>query len=80
MFNYFKKQHNLFPPEKHFRYVFFIEHKDTLAEIVEICLQKSIPWSGKLTITNYLKQHDFGFQTHVTVENNLKVKKCSHSI
>jgi len=46
----------------------------SLAKFGEICLQQPLPISGKPTITKYLKQNDFGYQIHVAVENNLKVK------
>jgi len=45
-----------------FGYTFFIVHKDTPAQIGEICLQKCLPISGKQTIANYLNQHDFSYQ------------------
>ena len=41
----------------------------------EICLQKYLPISGKLSITNYLKQNTVDYQSHLTIENNLKVEK-----
>jgi len=41
----------------------------------EICLQKYLPFSGKLSITNYLKQNAADYQSHLTIENNLKVEK-----
>ena len=41
----------------------------------EICLQKYLPISGKLSITNYLKQNAVDYRSHVTIENNLKVEK-----
>jgi len=42
----------------------------------EICLQKYPPTSGNLSVTNYLKQKtiDFNYQSHLTIENNLKVE------
>jgi len=52
----------------------FITHADPPTKNGEYCLQKSLPNSGKLTITNYLKQNAFAFQTHVSIENNLKIK------
>jgi len=75
MFNYFKKQHNLLPPEKHFSYVFVIEHKDTLAEIVEICLQKSLPTSDKLTINNHMYK-----ETRKTTKSDFKIQKYNLSM
>jgi len=41
----------------------------------EICLQKYLPISGKLAITNYLKQNAVDYRSHLTIENNLKVEK-----
>ena len=41
----------------------------------EICLQKYLPISGKLSITNYLKQNAVDYRSHLTIENNLKVEK-----
>jgi len=41
----------------------------------EICLQKYLPISGKLSITNYLKQNAVDYRSHVTIENNVKVEK-----
>jgi len=41
----------------------------------EICLQKYLPISGKLSITNYLKQNAAGYRSHLTLENTLKVEK-----
>jgi len=41
----------------------------------EISLQKYLPISGKLLITNNLKQNDVDHRSHLTVENNLKVEK-----
>ena len=41
---------------------------------VEICLQNYPPISGNLSITNYLKQHAIDYQSHLTVQNNLKVE------
>jgi len=40
----------------------------------EICLQKYLPISGKLSITNYLKQNTVDYRSHLTIENNLKVE------
>jgi len=37
------------------------------------CLQKYVPISGKLSITNYLKQNAVKY--HLTIENNLNVEK-----
>jgi len=42
---------------------------------VEICLQKYLPISGKLSITNYLKQNSVDYRSHLTTENNLKVER-----
>jgi len=36
----------------------FDTYQVCLAKFDETCLQKSMPISGKLTITNYLKQND----------------------
>jgi len=42
----------------------------------EICLQKYLPISGKLSITNYLKQNAVDYYgSHLTIENTLKVEK-----
>ena len=41
----------------------------------EICLQKYLPISGKLSITNYLKQNAVDYRSHLPIENNLKVEK-----
>ena len=41
----------------------------------EICLQKYLPISGKLSITSYLKQNAVDCRSHLTMENNLKVEK-----
>jgi len=41
----------------------------------EICLQKYLPVSGKLSITSYLKQNAVDYRSHLTMENNLKVEK-----
>jgi len=43
--------------------------------MVKICLQKYLPISGKLSITNYLKQNYIDYQNHLTIENNLKVER-----
>jgi len=40
----------------------------------EICLQKYLPISGKLSITKYLKQNDVEYRSHLTIENNVKVE------
>jgi len=45
------------------------------SQLDEICLQKSLPNSGEQSITNYLKQNDFEYRSHLTIENNLKVEK-----
>jgi len=42
---------------------------------VEICLQKYLPISGKLSITKYLKQNSVDYRSHLTIENNLKVER-----
>ena len=41
----------------------------------EICLHKYLPIGGKLSITSYLKQNAADYRSHMTIENNLKVKK-----
>ena len=41
----------------------------------EICLQKYLPISSKLSITNNLKQNAVDYRNHFTIENNLKVEK-----
>jgi len=41
----------------------------------EACLQKYLPISGKISITNYLKQSSVDYRSHLTIENNLKVEK-----
>jgi len=41
----------------------------------EICLQTYLPISGRLSITNYLKQNAVNYRSHLTTENNLNVKK-----
>jgi len=41
----------------------------------EICLQKYLPVSGKLSTTSYLKQNAVDNRSHLTMENNLKVEK-----
>jgi len=41
----------------------------------QICLQKYLPISGKLSITNYLKQNAVHYRSRLTVENNLKVEE-----
>jgi len=38
-------------------------------------LQKYLPISGKLSITNYLKQNAVDYRSHLIIENNLKVEK-----
>jgi len=40
----------------------------------EICLQKYLPISSKLSITNYSKQNALGYRRHLTTESNLKVE------
>jgi len=42
---------------------------------VEICLQKYLPISCRLSITNYLKQNSVDYRSNLTTENNLKVEK-----
>jgi len=34
---------------------------------------KNLPISGKLSITNYLKQNAVDYRSHPTIEKNLKV-------
>jgi len=41
----------------------------------EISLQKYLPISGKLTITNYLKQNAVDYRSHLIIENNLRVEE-----
>jgi len=41
----------------------------------EIYSQKYLPISGKLSITNYLKENAVDCRSHLTIENNLKVDK-----
>ena len=41
----------------------------------ETCLQKYLPISGKLSITNNLKQNAVDYRNHFTLEDNLKIKK-----
>jgi len=41
----------------------------------EICLQKYLPISGKLSITKYLQQNAADYRSHLTIENNLKIGK-----
>jgi len=41
----------------------------------EICLQKYLPISGKLSITKYLQQNAVDYRSHLTLENNLKIGK-----
>ena len=41
----------------------------------EICLQKYLPISGKLSITNYLKRNAVDYRSHLTIANNLKVEE-----
>jgi len=41
----------------------------------EICLQKYLPTSGKLSITNNFKQKAVDYRNHFTIENNLKIEK-----
>jgi len=41
----------------------------------EICLQKYLPISGKLSITNYLKENAVDYRSHLSIENNLNVEK-----
>ena len=41
----------------------------------EISLQKYLPISGKLSVTNYLKQSALDYRRHLTIENNMKVEK-----
>jgi len=41
----------------------------------EICLQKYVPISGKLSITKYLQQNAVDYISHLTIENNLKIGK-----
>jgi len=41
----------------------------------EICFQKYLPISGKLSITNYLKQNSVDYRSHLTIQNKLKVEK-----
>jgi len=40
-----------------------------------VCKDTQVPISGKLLITNYLKQNSVGDRSHLTIENNLKVEK-----
>ena len=42
----------------------------------EICLPNCLPVRGKRSITNYLKQNAADYRSHLTIENNLKVKKA----
>jgi len=41
----------------------------------EICLQNYLPISGKLSITNNLKQNAVDYRNHLAIENNFKVEK-----
>jgi len=41
----------------------------------EICLQKYLPISCKLSITNYLKQNAIDYQIRLTTGTNLKVEE-----
>jgi len=41
----------------------------------EICSQKYLPISGKLSITKYLQQNAVDYRSHLTIENNLKIGK-----
>jgi len=41
----------------------------------EICLQKYLPISGKLSIANYLNKMLLICQSHLTTDNNLKIEK-----
>jgi len=62
---------------------FFRRHRTSLRSYTsrlsskndEICLQKYLPISGKLSIINYLKQNAVDYRSHLTIENNLKVEK-----
>jgi len=36
-------------------------------------MQKYLPITGKLSITNYLKQNAIDYQNHLTIQNILKV-------
>jgi len=38
-------------------------------------LQIFLPISGKVSITNYLKQYYFDYEGHLTIENKLKVER-----
>jgi len=39
----------------------------------EICLQKYLPISGKLSITNHLEENAVDYWSHLTIENNFNV-------
>jgi len=39
----------------------------------EICLQKCLSISGKLSITKYLQQIAVDYRSHLTIDNNLKI-------
>jgi len=41
----------------------------------EICLQKYLPISGKLSVTNFLKKSAVDCRSRLTIENTLKVEK-----
>jgi len=41
----------------------------------DIWLQKYLPTSGKLLITNCLKQNAIDYQSHLPIENKLQVEK-----
>jgi len=43
--------------------------------MTNIVLQKYLPISGKLSITNYLKQNAVDYRSYLTIDNNLKVEK-----
>jgi len=45
----------------------------------EICLQKYPPTSGKVSITNYLKQNAFDYQAHLPIENKLRNFENKHN-
>jgi len=47
----------------------------TVSQHGEICLQKYLPISGKLSITNYLQENVVDYRSNLTIENNLKVEK-----
>jgi len=53
--------------------IFYCTSRLSLAKMAKFVYKN--PISGKLSIANYLKQNVIFYQSHLTIENNLKVEK-----